>query len=45
MTQALIFDTETTGKNNPVVIEAAWLKLDSINPFKTSDSFNQRYNP
>jgi exodeoxyribonuclease X len=45
MTQTLIFDTETTGKNNPVIIEAAWLKLESISPFKTSDSFNQRYNP
>lgn len=45
MSLSIIFDTETTGKNNPVVIEAAWLKLDSINPFSTSDSFNQRYNP
>jgi len=45
MSQTLIFDTETTGKNNPVIIEAAWLKLESISPFKTSDSFNQRYNP
>lgn len=45
MTNAIIFDTETTGKNEPVLIEAAWIKLDSINPFSTSEEFNQRYNP
>jgi len=45
MTKAIIFDTETTGKNNPVMIEAAWIKLDGIKPFSLSDKFNQRYNP
>lgn len=34
MTNAIIFDTETTGKNEPVLIEAAWIRLDSINPFQ-----------
>ena len=45
MTKAIIFDTETTGKNEAKMIEAAWIQLDSINPFSTSASFNQRYNP
>lgn len=45
MTNAIIFDTETSGKNEPVLIEAAWIRLDSINPFSTSEEFNQRYNP
>jgi len=45
MTKAIIFDTETTGKNNAVLIEAAWIRLDNIDPFSTSEKFNQRYNP
>ncbi len=45
MINTIIFDTETTGKNEPVLIEAAWIRLDSINPFSTSEEFNQRYNP
>ncbi len=45
MTKAIIFDTETTGKVDPILIEAAWIQLDSLNPFLTSESFNQRYNP
>jgi exodeoxyribonuclease X len=45
MTKAIIFDTETTGKTDAVLIEAAWLELDSLSPFKTSNPFNQRYNP
>ena len=45
MTRAIIFDTETTGKNEAVLIEAAWIRLDSVNPFSLSDKFNQRYNP
>lgn len=45
MNKAIIFDTETTGKVDPIIVEAAWLKLESISPFETSDSFNQRYNP
>ncbi len=45
MINAIIFDTETTGKNDPLMIEAAWIKLDSISPFSLSEQFNQRYNP
>jgi len=45
MNKAIIFDTETTGKNNPILIEAAWLQLESLNPFLTSTPFNQRYKP
>ena len=45
MTKAIIFDTETTGKNDPKMIEAAWIKLDSLQPFCVSEKFNQRYNP
>lgn len=45
MSNAIIFDTETTGKNEAVLIEAAWIRLDSVNPFSLSDKFNQRYNP
>ncbi len=45
MVKSIIFDTETTGKNDPLMIEAAWIKLDSISPFSLSEQFNQRYNP
>jgi exodeoxyribonuclease X len=45
MTKAIIFDTETTGKDDPILIEAAWLELDGFDPFSTSGAFNQRYNP
>lgn len=45
MFNSIIFDTETTGKNEAVLIEAAWLMLESINPFSISNPFNQRYNP
>ena len=39
MTEAVIFDTETTGRKDPVLIEAAWLKLKSISPFRLDSSF------
>jgi len=45
MPKAIIFDTENTGKIDPILIEAAWLQIDTLNPFSTSKSFNQRYNP
>jgi exodeoxyribonuclease X len=45
MANTYIFDTETTGKIDPVVVEAAWVKIDSFSPLVTSSSFNQRYNP
>lgn len=43
--KALIFDTETTGTIDPVVVEAAWVELKSIQPFSLGESFCQRYNP
>lgn len=45
MVKAIIFDTETTGKSEAILIEAAWLNLQTLQPFSTSNPFNQRYNP
>ena len=45
MTKAVIFDTETTGRKDPIIIEGAWLELKSVDPFKLGSSFCQRYNP
>lgn len=45
MSKTLIFDTEATDKNNPVIIEAAWLELASLEPFETTHPWVQRYNP
>jgi hypothetical protein len=33
MPNAIIFDIETTGKDNPVLAEAVWVAFDSISPF------------
>ena len=45
MSKSIIFDTEATGIKEPVLIEAAWLELESIEPFIVSNPFVQRYNP
>ena len=45
MTIAIIFDTEATDINQPVIVEAAWVALDQVAPFKLGDTFHQRYNP
>ena len=45
MTKAVIFDTETTGRKDPIIIEGAWLELKSVDPFKLGSGFCQRYNP
>jgi len=45
MSKTIIFDTEATGIKEPVLIEAAWLELESIEPFAVTNSFVQRYNP
>jgi exodeoxyribonuclease X len=45
MSKAIIFDTEATGIKEPVLIEAAWLELESIEPFSINNPFVQRYNP
>jgi exodeoxyribonuclease X len=43
---AIVFDTETTGLVDPVIIEAAWLKLgDDPRAITTEATFHQRYNP
>jgi exodeoxyribonuclease X len=45
MSKSIIFDTEATGIKEPVLIEAAWLELESIEPFTVANPFVQRYNP
>ncbi len=45
MPKTIIFDTEATGIKEPVLIEAAWLELESIEPFLVANPFVQRYNP
>ncbi|NYT66564.1 DUF3820 family protein [Alcaligenaceae bacterium] len=42
---AIIFDTETTGTNEPQIIEAAWLRLDSPMTLNVTEQFEQRYRP
>ena len=32
MSKTIIFDTEATGIKEPVLIEAAWVELESIEP-------------
>jgi exodeoxyribonuclease X len=45
MSKSIIFDTEATGIKEPVLIEAAWLELESLDPFSVNNPFSQRYNP
>ena len=45
MSKTIIFDTEATGIKDPVLIEAAWVELESIKPFTVTNPFEQRYNP
>jgi hypothetical protein len=33
MPTAIIFDIEATGKDNSVLVEAAWVALEGISPF------------
>lgn len=42
---AYIFDSETTGLIEPQLVEAAWLKLGSINGLPVTDQFLARYKP
>lgn len=42
---ALIFDTETTGINEPAIIEAAWVEVNAPFTLAVMDEFEQRYNP
>ena len=45
MPKTIIFDTEATGIKEPVLIEAAWLELESLDPLSVENPFSQRYNP
>ncbi len=45
MPKIIIFDTETTGIKDPIVIESAWLELKSLKPYKITNSWIQRFNP
>ncbi len=45
MSKSIIFDTEATGIKESVLIEAAWVELESIEPFTVINTFVQRYNP
>lgn len=42
---AYIFDSETTGLNEPQLVEAAWLKVENISSLAVSAEFIQRYKP
>ncbi|MBJ2237028.1 3'-5' exonuclease [Pseudomonas fluorescens] len=42
---AYIFDSETTGLNDPHLVEAAWLQLESISSLAVTADFLQRYKP
>lgn len=42
---AIIFDTETTGIDEPVIIEAAYTRVVSLSPFTTEGGFCARFNP
>jgi exodeoxyribonuclease X len=45
MANAIIFDIEATDKDKPILVEAAWVTLDSISPVSLGEEFHQRYNP
>ena len=45
MSKTIIFDTEATGIKDPVLIEAAWIELESLDPLTVVRPFEQRYNP
>jgi exodeoxyribonuclease X len=42
---AYIFDSETTGFNEPHLIEAAWLQLKDVSSLVVTGDFLQRYKP
>ncbi len=42
---AIIFDTETTGMNEPAIVEAAWIKINDPYTLAIMGEFQQRYNP
>jgi exodeoxyribonuclease X len=42
---AIIGDTESTGLNDPRVIEAAWIRVPDPSTLNVEETFFQRYNP
>jgi len=42
---AILFDTESTGITDPVIVEAAWAKVTDPFSLTITDTFNQRFNP
>jgi len=42
---ALIFDTETTGVDEPRIVEAAWLRISDPQSLRVTGKFCERYNP
>ena len=45
MPTTIIFDTEATDIKEPVLIEAAWLAINKLQPLEIGEQFVQRYNP
>jgi exodeoxyribonuclease X len=45
MPNAIIFDIKASDIHKPILVEAAWVALDSISPFTLGEEFYQRYNP
>lgn len=43
--KTIIFDTEATDLKKPALIEAAWVELESLEPYRVTNPFEQRYNP
>lgn len=43
--KAIIFDTETTGINEPALCEAAWLEVDAPGTLLAGQQFTGRFNP
>lgn len=41
----IIFDTETTGLNEPAIVEAAYLVVEGLRPVHVTDHFCERFNP
>src|SRR5690625_7221091 len=42
---AIIFDTETTGTQQPQVIEAAWLRVDHPGSLNITEEYEARFQP
>ena len=42
---ALLFDTETTGLHAPQVIEAAWMRVDSLTPLSHASVAQKQFRP